>query len=440
MGMTTTEAGQGPPATTLTIRQAAFIGVGAMVGAGIFALLGSAGEVAGAAVWISFLIAGAVAGLQGYSFAKFGTRYPSAGGLLEYVARGFGNGHTTGVIAWLILAANAIVTGMVAVSFGSYASTAFADGGEGWVPVFAVLAVVVMTLLNILGSKAVARAQTVVVIVVLSILTVFAVTTLANIDLDLLAFSGYPSVRDIVSSVALTFFAFLGFGVITFTAKDLRDPGRELPWAIYLALGIATVIYVAVSLGVFGTLTVDEVIDSGGTALAVAAEPVLGRAGYWLMTVTALFATAGATNAGLYPAAGLCEEMAAKGQFPPALGRTWRGRAPAGLLLTAAIAIVLAAGFDLTAIASIGSAIALCVFAMIAVAHLRVRDETGASAWLLVLAVLSTVIVLATFALTTLVEEPATAVTLLAILGLSIAADAMWKRTRDRERAPVYGP
>jgi amino acid transporter len=440
MGMTTTDAGQGPPATTLTIRQAAFIGVGAMVGAGIFALLGSAGEVAGAAVWISFLIAGAVAGLQGYSFAKFGARYPSAGGLLEYVARGFGNGHTTGVIAWLILAANAIVTGMVAVSFGSYASTAFADGGEGWVPVFAVLAVVVMTLLNILGSKAVARAQTVVVVVVLGILTVFAVTTLANIDLDLLAFSGYPSVRDIVSSVALTFFAFLGFGVITFTAKDLRDPGRELPWAIYLALGIATVIYVAVSLGVFGTLTVDEVIDSGGTALAVAAEPVLGRAGYWLMTVTALFATAGATNAGLYPAAGLCEEMAAKGQFPPALGRTWRGRAPAGLLLTAAIAIVLAAGFDLTAIASIGSAIALCVFAMIATAHLRVRDETGASAWLLVLAVLSTVIVLATFALTTLVEEPATAVTLLAILGLSIAADAMWKRTRDRERAPVYGP
>jgi amino acid transporter len=325
---------------------------------------------------------------------------------------------------------------MVAVSFGSYASTAFADGGEGWVPVFAVLAVVVMTLLNILGSQAVARAQTVVVIVVLGILTVFAVTTLANIDLDLLAFSGYPPLQDIVSSVALTFFAFLGFGVITFTAKDLRDPGRELPWAIYLALGIATVIYVAVSLGVFGTLTVDEVIDSGGTALAVAAEPVLGRAGYWLMTVTALFATAGATNAGLYPAAGLCEEMVAKGQFPPTLGHRWGGRAPAGLLLTAAIAIVLAAGFDLTAIASIGSAIALCVFAMIATAHLRVRDEKGASAWLLVLAVLSTVIVLATFALTTLVEEPATAIALLAILALSIAADATWKRTRDRGRAP----
>ena len=86
----------------LKLRQTAFIGVGSMVGAGIFALLGAAGEVAGAAVWVSFLLAGAVAILQGYSFAKLGARYPSAGGLLEYVAKGFGDGHFTGTSAWLI--------------------------------------------------------------------------------------------------------------------------------------------------------------------------------------------------------------------------------------------------------------------------------------------------------------------------------------------------
>src|SRR6188472_4251511 len=159
--MTATEETAG----TLGVRQAAFIGVGAMVGAGIFALLGAAGEVAGAAVWMSFLIAGAVAGLQGYSFAKFGSRYPSAGGLLEYVVRGFGDGHVTGVLAWLVLATNAIVTGMVAVSFGSYASSSFADGQEAWIKVFAVLVVLVMSLLNTVGSTAVARAQTVVVVV-----------------------------------------------------------------------------------------------------------------------------------------------------------------------------------------------------------------------------------------------------------------------------------
>jgi amino acid transporter len=416
----------------LSVRQAAFIGVGAMVGAGIFALLGAAGEVAGAAVWLSFLLAGAIAGLQGYSFAKFGARYPSAGGLLEYVVRAFGNGHVTGIIAWLLLAANAIITGMVAVSFGSYASAAFADGSTAWTKAFAVLVVLVMTLLNILGSQAVARAQTIVVIVVVGILTVFAIATLANIDPDLLAFSGYPPLRDIVSSVALTFFAFLGFGVITFTAKDLADPSRQLPRAVYLALGIATVVYVAVALGVFGTLAVDEVIESGGTALAVAAEPVLGRAGYWLMSVTALFATAGATNAGLYPAAGLCEHMATTGQFPPLLGRRFGGRAPAGILVTAAVAIVLAVGFDLTAIASIGSAVALVVFTLVTSGHFRLRAETGARGSILIVAIVTTVVVLVTFAITTLVDEPATAVALAVILLLSIALDAGWKWVRDK--------
>jgi amino acid transporter len=422
--------------THLSVRQAAFIGVGAMVGAGIFALLGTAGEVAGAAVWLSFLLAGVVAGLQGYSFAKLGARYPSAGGLLEYVVRGFGNGHVTGVIAWLLLAVNAIITGMVAVSFGSYASASFADGGAGWPKTFAVLIVLVMAMLNILGSQVVARAQTVVVVVVVGILSVFAVTTIATMDPHLLAFSGYPPLKDVVSSVALTFFAFLGFGVITFTAKDLPNPARQLPRAVYLALGIATVVYVAVALGVFGTLTVDQVIDSGGTALAVAAQPVLGDAGYWLMSVTALFATAGATNSGLYPAAGLCEQMATTGQFPPALGHRIAGRAPAGILLTAAIAIGLAIGFDLSSIASIGSAVALIVFALVSAGHFRVRSETRARTWLLVLAVGSAVIVLITFAATTLVHEPATAVALLVILLVSVGMDAIWKRRQESHPVP----
>ena len=258
-------------ANRLGVRQAAFIGIASMVGAGIFSLLGAAGEVAGAAVWISFLLAGAVAMLQGYSFAKFGARYPSAGGFLEYVVRGFGNGHVVGIVAWNVLLANMIITAMVAVSFGSYASSAFAGGAESWAKVFAVLVILAMTLLNTMGSTAVARVQTVVVIVVIGILTLFAVATISQLHGGYLAPSNYPPPHKIVGSVALTFFAFLGFGVVTFTAKDLKNPGSDLPRALYLALGTATVIYVAVSIGVFGTLTVQQVIDSMGTALAVAA-------------------------------------------------------------------------------------------------------------------------------------------------------------------------
>ena len=432
-----TEAGSSSPQKFLTTRQAAFIGVGAMVGAGIFALLGAAGEVAGAAVWLSFLIAGAVAALQGYSFAKLGARYPTAGGMLEYVAKGFGDGHFTGITSWLTYSANAIVTAMVAVSFGSYASAMFAGENAVWAKLFAALIIIVMTVVNIVGSKLVANAQTVIVYIVLGILTFFAVVTLATMNPSHLAPSGYPPVRDIVSSVALTFFAFLGFGIITFTAKDLARPSRQLPRAMYLALGIATVIYVAIALGVFGTLTVEQVISSGGTALAVAAEPTLGKAGYWLMSVTALFATAGATNAGLYPAEGLSERLAETGQFPGLMARRLGGRASVGLLIEAAACLVLALLFNLDAIASIGSVVALLIFTLITAAHFRVRTETGANVVILAVAIVAAGVVLLTFVFTTLIHEPASMVTLLAILVLSVALDFGWKRVHANRTKSV---
>jgi amino acid transporter len=176
---------------------------------------------------------------------------------------------------------------------------------------------------------------------------------------------------------------------------------------------------------------VQEVIDSGGTALAVAAEPVLGQAGYWMMSVTALFATAGATNAGLFPAAGLADEMVAAGQFPPALSNRVGQRIPGGLLVTALVAIVLAVGFDLSAIASIGSAIALLVFTLVTIGHMRVRSETGANIVLLALGVITAGVVLVTFAITTLPEEPGTAIALLVIIALSVIVDLVWKHIRD---------
>jgi amino acid transporter len=417
----------------MTVIQATFIGVGSMVGAGIFALLGAAGAVAGSAVWVSFLVAGAIAGLQGYSFAKLGSVYPSGGGMLTYLSKGFGEGHLTGITSWLFYTTAGIVTAMVASSFGDYASSVLTDDDPTWTKVFAVLIVVVMTALNVVGSSAVARVQSLIVKVVLTILTVFVVSTLVNVDLTLLAPSGYPGWRDIIASVALTFFAFLGFGVITFTAKDLTDPARQLPKAMYLALAIATTIYVGVALGVFGTLTADQVVAYGPTALAEAAKPTLGQFGYVLMVVTALFSTAGATNSGLYPATGMTQHLASVGQFPPVLGRTvGRRRAPVGLLLLAGITLVFVLLLDLNKIASIGSAVALLVFSMVTAAHLKLRQHTGASVIVLVVALVATLGTFLVFCVTTLAEEPATATALVAILVLATAADLLWKHSRVR--------
>ena len=180
----------------------------------------------------------------------------------------------------------------------------------------------------------------------------------------------------------------------------------------------------------FGTLTVEKVISSGGTALAVAAEPALGKAGYWLMSVTALFATAGATNAGLYPAPGLSERLVETRQFPPLMARKFGGRLSAGLLFEAVACLVLAVVFKLDAIASIGSAVALVIFTLITAAHFRVRSETGANAFVLALAIGAAAVVLVTFVFTTLIHEPASMVTLGAVFVLSAALDFGWKRVR----------
>ena len=91
---------------------------------------------------------------------------------------------------------------------------------------------------------------------------------------------------------------------------------------------------------------------------------------------------------------------------------------------------MLVTGFDLNAIPSLGSAIALVVFALVTAGHLRVRRETGANVWILGVALASTTVVLITFAFTTLVDEPPTAVTLVAILGISAALDFAWKKRR----------
>jgi amino acid transporter len=414
----------------VSTREAAFIGVGAMVGAGIFSLLGTAAEVAGAAVWLSFLLAGGIAALQGYSFAKLGARYPTAGGLLEYVNRAFGEGRVATVTAWLTYSANAIVTAMVAVSFGSYASAAIADGDPAWAKAFAGGLVLAMTGLNIAGSGLVAKVQSLIVFVVVGILGLFGIVTTLGMDSSRLAVEHYPGVQQIVSSVALTFFAFLGFGVVTFTAKDLREPSRQLPRAIAIAIGLATAVYVLVSLGVFGTLDVEEVIAAGPTAIAVAAEPVLGTAGYWLMLATALFATAGATNAGLYPATGLSDHLAETGQFPPVMRARIGGRAPVGLVAAAVAVIVMVVLFDLSAIASIGSTVALMIFALVTAGHLRIRSETGARLPILALALAVTAITLLTFVFTTLIQEPASIVTLAAIVLLSFGLDEAWRRRR----------
>ena len=108
-------------------------------------------------------------------------------------------------------------------------------------------------------------------------------------------------------------------------------------------------------------------------------------------------------------------------------------RASVGLVVAAAGIILLVVAFDLSSVASIGSAVALTIFALVTVGHLRVRADTGARVSILVLALLTTGITLATFVVTTLVHEPASIATLIGILVISILLDVFTTRSRNPE-------
>ena len=272
-------------------------------------------------------------------------------------------------------------------------------------------------------------------VALLAVFAVFIAVTVVEVDWDLLEFSGYPSFADIVASVALTFFAYLGFSVITFAAGDLADPARGLPKAMYTALAITAGLYVLISLGVFGTLAVDEVVGYGETAIAEAARPALGDAGFVMMAVAALLATSSSVNATLYASGNLTKMLAAVGQFPPLFGREIRHGAHAGLVITAGFVIVVANLVDLSAIASLGSAIALAVFMLVAIAGYRRRADTGANPVIALAAIGVSAIVLLFFAVDTARNAPGTFVAILAIAALAIAVDALWKRGRPSQGA-----
>ena len=425
---------------TLTLRGATVLGIGSMIGAGIFALLGEAGAVAGAAVWISFLIGGVVAGLLGYVCAKLGVTYPSSGGLITYLVKGFGAGRLVGVASWLgYIAAIVIVTAMVAVSFGGYATSLFVgeNASSAWNHLFITALLLVMLAVNLIGTKVVAAAQSLIVLGVLAVFVVFICVTLANINTSLLAFSGYPPASKIISSVALTFFAYLGFNVITVTGGDLRNPQRDIPRATYLAIGITAVTYVLIAIGVFGTLTVTEVIGYGETAIAEAARPTLGDAGFTIMAVVALLSTAGATNATLYASSNLTSMLAEERFFPELFGARSRLGPRAGLIITTALVVVVANLVNLSAIASVGSAVSLMVFVLIGAAGYRRRADTRSSAAVVLLAIAVTSIVLAFFAVDIVKNDPETFVAITAIAVGSVVLDAVFRRPRGASPTPT---
>jgi len=409
------------------------IGIGGMVGAGIFSILGVVAQAAGNAMWLAFAIGGVVALLSTYSYAKLGATFPSAGGAVHFLVKSFGDGVLAGGLNLFMWAGYIISLALYATAFGGYAATFVTTATSPLlVKSLGVAAVVLLTLVNAFGARLMGRWETVIVAVKLAILVVFAAVGLWFIRPGYLSPELWPESTSILFGAGVLFIGYEGFGLVTNAAADMRDPRKMLPRALYTSVLLVIALYLAVSLTVTGNLSDYEIGQSKDYALAEAAKPFLGQFGFRLIAIAALFSTASAINATLFGAANVCYMIARDGGLPAGLSRTeWRG-ATGGLVLTAALVLAVMLSFDLSGIAMMGSAAFLLIYAAVNAGHLKVLKQTGASAplvWLSLLTCLAMFVVLCAYVAR---EQPRALAALVVIAAASFLAEWAYRRLTGR--------
>jgi len=373
------------------------LGVGAMIGAGIFALMGQAGAIAGKAVYISFILGGIVAAISGYSLAKLGARFPAAGGIVEYVAKSFGVNVFSGGISVLLYLSSILALALLAKAFGSYAAALFnLKGLLIYTNIFALSIMALLGIIQSFGVKKVVKFQNIAIIITIIILVAFAIVGLIYMKPGLMAPKLYPSSNKILFSIAITFFSYEGFRIITHTAEDIVNPEKNLLKAILISIGITMVIYTALAFAVFGNLEVDKVIEAKDYALAEASKPVFGAIGFTIISVTALFSTSSSINAVLYATTNISYQMAIEGEFPGFFAKQLR-YSSVGLLVSLVLTGLLIVFLDLLQIAAVGSITVLFIHAITHLGHLKIIDQTKASKILVVTALLTTLTVIVLF-------------------------------------------
>src|SRR5215468_9644573 len=409
------------------------IGIGGMVGAGIFSILGVVAQAAGNAMWISFAIGGVVALLSTYSYAKLGATFPSAGGATHFLVKSFGDGVLAGGLNLFMWAGYIISLALYATAFGGYAATFVTTTPSPLLlKSLAVVPVVVLTLVNAFGATFMGRWETFIVAVKVAILVLFAAVGLCFIRPGYLSPELWPETSSILFGAGVLFIGYEGFGLVTNAAADMRDPRRLLPRALYTSVLLVIALYLAVSLTVTGNLSDYEMERAKDYALAEAAKPFLGQFGFHLIAIAALFSTASAINATLFGAANVCYMIARDGELPVALTRTPWKSATGGLLLTTALVVLLTLSFDLSGIAMMGSAAFLLVYAAVNAGHLRVLKQTGANALIVWLSLLTCLAMFAVLGVYTWQQQPAAMVALVIIAVVSFGGEWAYRRWTGR--------
>jgi len=364
---------------------AVFLGIGSMVGAGIFIVIGQAGSMAGNIVWLSFIFGGIIALLSGYSLAKLAIRYQSRGGIVEYLVQGFKEGVFSGSMGVMFYLSNIIAIAAVAKSFGTYGATFFTQD-KMWIDILSVGIVLVFVFINLIGASLVAKSENIIVLIKLSILVIFTTIAFFNINPSLLSLKDMPPISGMFFAIGITFFAYQGFSVITNTVEDMKNPEKTMLKAMVIAILLVAVLYVFTSLAVLGNLPLSEVIKTKDYALAEAARPIFGELGFKIMAITALIATASAINATLYAVTEIGYTMAKEGSLPK-IYEYHIYNSFEGLIVSTIIIIPLILFFNLSEITTVAAIVMLIVQGVTHIGHLNVIKETKANKVIIISAI-----------------------------------------------------
>lgn len=355
------------------------IGVGAMIGAGLFALIGVAIGIAGSLAILSFLIAGIVTLLTSYSIAKLAVRYPNKAGPVIYLNRGFGGGIFSGGLNLVMWIGYLIVTALYARAFGEYSLALLGlDPGSAWIYPLSSFIVILFIVINFIGSSAVGRTELLIVGIKVTILLVFGIAGLFTGEISNFSLSGSFTTGNMLLAAGVVFMSYEGFGLIANTAEDIRNPERNLPKAIFLAVIVVILVYALVSITVIGNLSIGEIGKAKEYALAEAARPIMGSLGFTIMGIAALFSTSSAINATIYGPIRMLQETAKAGQISHFFTRRVLNHSSGMALIVTGVIILTAANLlNLESIAETGSMIFLLIYTMVNIANLKLRTKTG---------------------------------------------------------------
>lgn len=349
-----------------------------MVGGGIFTVLGMAVEVAGPAIPAALLLGGLLAAFTGYSYVCLSLRFRNDNGL-SYLSLAFPQYPLAGIISsWNAVLAYAGTLALYAFTFGAYSAELLHHAQNPQLrQVLSIAVLLFFVISHLRKAKPQIRSYgllTGIKFLLLLILIIKGFSTTASARLELTPVNGYTSV---LTAGAMIFIAYEGFQRIAAAASETSNLQNNLPRAIYLSIGIVTLLYVLLSIVTVGSVDVPLLIAAKEYAVALAMEPALGETGRVVVSLIAIIASTSAIHVTLLQTSSLIADMAEQRKMPKILAlRGWQGLPWLATSVLAALALILILVGKLELIVAFSSLTFLLVAIAVSVANYRLHDKT----------------------------------------------------------------